>query len=282
MTSSWQRPTSAWPLGAWIMAGVLAVVTGLGVSARVLSPGLLLDAISLWPGLVPAQIAGIVVAIRKGWRRRVGAIPPLLLITWIGLTGAAHIGAWAALPSSNGELIGPELTPGLASMTIATEGRLLVSASVGPHLYAVRYVRLGGSVGIPQATETTTENALNISVRDGGNSEWFQYAGWRLALDQATEWNLNLEGDVAGDLSGVPLGSLTLSGRGTLTLGEAAKATPVSVMGDFVLNLPNEAAATASGNVDLPATWTDNTSPGRGQGWIISVANGASLRINQP
>ncbi len=264
------------------MVGILTIVTALGVSAGVLSTGLLLDAIALWPGLVPPLAATIVVAVKKGWSRRIGAIPPLLFITWIGLTGAAHLGGWVALPSSSGELIGPEESPNLATMSIAADGRLSVSASDGSHLYEVRYIRLGGPVGVPSAVETTTGGALNVAVRDGGTSEWFKYAGWRLGLGEATEWNLNLAGDVAGDLSQVSLGSLTLGGTGTLTLGEAAKATPVTVMGDFVINLPVNAAASASGNVQTPDDWSENASPTPGEGWIFSVAEGASLRINQP
>lgn len=282
MTSSWQHSTSAWPLGAWIMVGILTIVTGLGVSAGVLSPGLLLDAIALWPGLLLPLAAAIFVAWKKGWRRRVGAIPPLLIVTWIGLTGAAHLGGWVALPSSFGELIGPQESPALATMSISVNGRLSVAVSDSGHLYEVRYIRLGGPVGVPTAVETTTEGALNIAVRDGGTSAWFRYAGWRLGLQGATEWNLNLTGDVTGDLSQLSLGSLTLGGVGTLTLGEAAKATPVTVMGDFVINLPADAAATASGNVATPDDWSENVSPASGEGWIFSVAEGASLRINQP
>lgn len=282
MTSSWEHPTSAWPLGVWIMVGILSIVTGLAVSARVLSPGLLLDAIALWPGLVPALAGLVIVTLRKGWRRRIGAIPPLLIVTWIALAGAAHLGGWAPLPSSSGELIGPETSPGLATMTIAADGRLLVGPTSGSQVYDVRYIRLGGTVGVPNAVETTTANTLHIAVSDGGSAPWFQYAGWRLGLDQSTEWNLSLAGDVAGDLSQVAVGSLTLGGSGTLTLGVVSKATPVSVMGDFVVDLPSRVAATASGDVEVPPSWTEDSSPTAGEGWVFSVADGASLRINQP
>jgi hypothetical protein len=259
MTSTEQGPPSAWPLGAWIMVAILAVVTALGVSVQVLAPGLLLDGIALWPGLLPASIALLIVALTKSWRRRRGAIPPLLLLTWIGLAGAAHFGGWVALPSSAGELVGPETAPPQVTLTLQTEGRLLIDDSDDGFLYEVRYVRLGGEVGVPEAVEAKSEDHLEVTVRDGGTSPWFRYAGWRLSLTPATEWSLDLTGDVDADLTGVPLDSLTLDGSGSVTLGQATEPTPVVIKGDYVLNLP-------AGD----------------EGWIISVEDGGSLRINQP
>jgi hypothetical protein len=78
------------------------------------------------------------------------------------------------------------------------------------------------------------------------------------------------------------LGSLTLSGSGSVTLGKVSKATPVSVMGDFVVNLPGDVPASASGAVSVPPGWNGDASPVAGEGWIFSVADGASLVINQP
>lgn len=282
MTSSWEHPTSAWPLGASIMVGILIVVAALGISAGVIAPGLLLDAIALWPGLVPAFLAAIVTTIRRRWRRRSGAISPLLVITWIVLTAAAHIGGWAALPSSAGELIGPAPELGLATMRVRVDGRLLVGATESTYLYEVRYLRLGGQVGIPEAVETTTVAALEVVVRDRGTTPWFRYAGWRLGLDPETEWNLHLDGEIAGDVSELVIGSLTLVGAGSLTLGVATGPTPVTVMGDFILDLPSGVPAMATGNFIAPSSWNGDSSATAGEGWIISVAEGATVRINQP
>ena len=72
MSDAWERPVSGWPVGAWAMAGMLPIVGGIGISANVLSPGLALDLISLWPGLLPVVVALVIVAIKKAWRRTDG------------------------------------------------------------------------------------------------------------------------------------------------------------------------------------------------------------------
>jgi hypothetical protein len=290
MTGNWERPQSAWPLGAWIMAGMLSAVLGVAVSSSVLSPGLLLDAISLWPGLVPALIALVVVALRKGWRRRAGAIPPLLVITWLILASAAHLSAWVALPSSSGELIGPILegpsSIEQATVMIAPQGRLVVDSSTSGILYQVRFLRLGGPVGVPSAEENTAGAGINISVVDRGSTRWFRFAGWRLLLAPETAWNLNLGGDVSGDLSSLTLGSLTLHGSGTVTLNSPTRPTPVAVLGSYEISLPAGAVATVRGEAQVPESWVETddgfASGGAGEGWVISVADGGSLRVIQP
>lgn len=277
---------SAWPLGAWIMSAMLVAVLGVAISTAVLSPGLVLDAISLWPGLIPPSIAVTVVALRKAWRRRAGAIPPLLVITWLILVSASHLSGWVALPSSSGELFGPREPSQLATVMIAPAGRLIVDASSDESLYQVRFLRLGGPVGIPAAEEVAGGAGLNISVMDLGTTPWFSYAGWRLVLGQGTTWNLNLGGDVSGDVSALTLGSLTLNGSGTLTLGSTETSTPVAVLGSYAITLPAGVAARVAGEADVPESWirTDDgfASGAEGEGWIISVAEGGSLLINPP
>jgi hypothetical protein len=290
MTGNWERPQSAWPLGAWIMAAMLSAVLGVAVSSAVLSPGLLLDAISLWPGLGPALIALLVVALRKSWRRRAGAIPPLLVITWLLLTSAAHLSAWVALPSSSGELIGPMLEDPSsieqATLTIAPQGRLVVESSSSGALYQVRFLRLGGPVGVPSAEESTAGAGINISVFDRGSTRWFRYAGWRLLLAADKAWNLSLGGDVSGDFSTLTLGSLTLGGSGVVTLNTVTRSTPVAVLGSYEISLPAGAVATVRGDALVPDAWVETedgfASGGAGEGWIISVGEGGSLRVNQP
>jgi hypothetical protein len=270
------------------MAAMLVVVTGVAVSTSVLSAGLVLDAISLWPGLVPGLIATMVVALRKSWRRRSGALPPLLVITWLILASAAHLSGWGALPSSAGELIGSSLgdSPQLATMMIAPQGRLVVEAGTADALYQVRYLRLGGPAGVPSAEEVSAGSGINITVLDSGTTPWFSYAGWRLQLAPATTWNLNLGGDVTADLDALTVGSLTLNGSGTVALNAASSPTPVAVLGAFEINLPAGAVATVTGPAEVPASWMETAdgfvtgSPG--EGWIISVAEGGSLVVNQP
>ena len=111
MRNAWEHPVSGWPVGAWAMAGMLPVAAGIGISAKVISPGLVLDLISLWPGLVPVVVATVVVAFSKAWRRRMGAVPPLLLITWMALALRPISRRLEPLPSSSADLIGPDESP---------------------------------------------------------------------------------------------------------------------------------------------------------------------------
>ena len=286
MTTDWERRASAWPLGAWAMAGMLVIVSGVAVSASVLAPGILLDGISLWPGLVPVLVALLVTALRKGWRRRSGAIAPLLLITWILLVGAAHLSGWVALPSSSGELYGPTQGPELATVSIKPPGRLQVEAGAGASLYQVRFLRLGGPVGAPRAEEVTGLGGVSVTVTEDPPDPWFRFAGWILRLDPNRTWNLDLGGQVSGDLSDLAIGSLTLNGEGEVTLGLVDRPVAVSVMGAFQLIIPEGTAASVSGPVNVPEGWVateEGFSSGvAGEGYVISVAAGGSLLIREP
>ncbi len=286
MSTDWDRPASAWPLGAWAMAGMLAIVTGVGVSASVLAPGILLDGISLWPGLVPVLVALVVTAIRKGWRRRSGAIAPLLLITWLLLVGAAHLSGWVALPSSAGELYGPTEGPELGTVSIKPVGRLKVEAGSGENLYQVRFLRLGGPVGAPRAEEVTSLGGVSVTVTEDPPDPWFRFAGWILRLDPGRTWNLDLGGQLSGDLSDLVIGSLTLSGEGEVTLAQVDRPVAVSVMGSYQLVVPAGTAVTVSGPVTVPEGWVATeggfSSGVAGEGYVIRVAAGGSLLIRVP
>ncbi len=284
MSDAWERPVSGWPVGTWAMAGMLPIVAGIGISANVLSPGLALDLISLWPGLLPVVIALIIVAIRKAWRRRMGALPPLLLITWIALAVAAHFSAWEPLPSSSADLIGPAEFPGHVTLAAHSSGVLDVRVKDRGAIYRVGFVRLGGQVGIAKAEEVATALGLTVSIVDGGSTGWFRYAGWTVDLAPRTQWNLSLGGDLSVDLTGLDLGSVSLEGQGELVLGPTDHPVPVAARGDFEFLIPGGLAARVVGNADVPSGWQTTAdgfrSPVDGEGWVISVAAGSSVVIN--
>jgi hypothetical protein len=283
MRSAWEQPVSGWPVGAWAMTGMLPVAAGIGISANVISPGLVLDLISLWPGLVPAAIATLVVAFTRAWRRRMGAVPPLLLITWMALAAAAHFAALDPLPSSSADLIGPEESPQHVTLAAHSPGALLVRVNDGGPTYRVGFVRLGGQVGIARAEEVTTPLGLTVSIGDLGTTEWFRYAGWTLDLAPHTQWNLSLGGNLGGDLTGLDLGSVSLEGQGDLTLGATDHPVPLAVRGDFEFQIPADVAARVVGTADVPGGWLSTgdgfRSPVDGEGWVISAAPGSSVVI---
>ena len=295
MSDAWESPVSGWPVGAWVMSAMLPIVGGIGVSANVLSPGLALDLISLWAGLLPAVVALIFVAIRRAWRRRMGALPPLLLITWTALAVAAHLAALEPLPSSSADLIGPTGSPEHVTLAAHSPGVLQVRVndrgstdSAGDPLqplYRVGFVRLGGQIGVAQAEEVTTPFGLTVSIGDAGPTEWFRYAGWTLDLAPQTQWNLSLEGELGGDLTGLDLGSVSVDGQGDLTLGPTDHPVPMAVRGSFELQIQGGVAARVVGSADVPSGWLTTAdgfrSPVDGEGWVISAAAGSHVVISE-
>jgi hypothetical protein len=266
------------------MAGMLPIAAGVGISANVLSPGLALDLISLWPGLLPVVAAMVVVAVKKVWSRRMGALPPLLLITWMALVVAAHFSAWEPLPSSSADLVGPTEFPGHVTLAAHSLGILSVRVRDPGALYKVGFVRLGGEIGIAEAEEVSSALGLTVSIADGGSTEWFRYAGWTLDLAPRPQWNLSLSGDLEGDLTGLDLGSVSLQGQGELTVGPTDHPVPVAVRGQFRLVIPSGVPARVVGNAEVPIEWQSTAdgfkAPVDGEGWVISVPSGSSVVID--
>jgi hypothetical protein len=269
------------------MAATFPIAVAIGILATVLSPGLVLDAISLWPGMVPAVVALFFVAIRRSWRRRAGALPPLLLLSWMVLAAGAHLAAWRPLPSSSAEIMGPVTSPQAISLAIHPEGRLelsVASASEGATpVYRVGFVRLGGEVGVPAAEEIANQTGLTVAVRDSGTTPWFRYGGWQLQLAPATQWNLSVGGNITGSLVGLDLASLSVEGSGAIRLGSPGHVVPVAVRGNLSLTIPTGSPVQVLGSAQVPGSW-DRTAEGArapvpGAGWLISVAEGATLVI---
>jgi hypothetical protein len=271
------------------MTATFAIAVGVGIGATVLSPGIVLDALSLWPGLIPGIVALLIVAIRRRWRTRAGAAPPLLILTWMVLAVGAHLAAWAPLPSSSVELAGPaEMVPAV-TLSVHSAGRLelgvLAAKSPANEIYRVGFVRLGGEVGIPVAEEINNQTGLTVAISDSGTTTWFRYGGWRVQLTPLSQWNLSVGGDISGTLVGLDLASLSIDGSGALRLGEAGHLVPVAVRGNLLLTIPAGAPARVVGEAQVPETWTTtedgSSAPVTGEGWLISVAEGATLVIDE-
>ncbi len=285
MTAPWSRPRSVWPLGvaAFLAAGLVA--GGLGVATSVLSPGLGLDLLSLWPGLIPAVVAAVVVAFRRAWGRRFGALPSLLAVSWLALGVAAHLDGWPPLPSSAAELSGPPTIDATVALAVRLEGELAVSASEGADLYRVAFIRQGGEVGIPQAAETTTGESLAVELSDGGATPWHRYAGWRLTLSSQPKWDLRLAGEpLEADLTGFHLLSLVAEGGGWLSLPSPEGGVEARLSGGaYEVVVTPSTPVVITGAATVPATWQPieggYRSPGGDDGWVISVAPGATVLI---
>ena len=284
MSAPWSHPGSNWPLGTLAILIAAVVAGGVGVGSEVLSPGLVLDLISLWPGLVPAALAAVLVSLRRAWRRRLGALPQLLTLTWLALGVAAHLDGWPPLPSSAAELAGPENGFTTGSLEVHLDGLIEVAAGENAALYEVGFIRLGGEIGLAEAEEVVLDEAIAVAVQDSGTTQFFRYAGWRLSLSPQPVWSLDLEGEIGADLTGLQISGVSAGGGGWLRLGTFDTSTPLEITrGDFEVTVPATTPVTITGNAQVPEDWVavdgGYRAPVLGDGLVITVAEGASVFI---
>lgn len=288
MGAPWSRPGSLWPRGAGGLLLAAMVAGGVGVATSVLSPGLGLDLLSLWPGLVPAVVSALVVTWRRGWRRRFGALPSLLALSWLALSVAAHLDGWPPLPSSSAELSGPPARNSAVSLALEVEGLVEMRASEAAALYHVHFIRRGGEVGLPRAVETTVGDQLEVELTDGGSTAWFRFAGWRVDLSSASDWEISIYAEeLQADLTGLHVSNITADGGGWVALpspGEGAEA--MFTGGRFDVQVPESTPVTVLGNAVVPQDWDlidgGFRAPITGDGWVIEVGEGAAVRIVEP
>lgn len=284
MSAPWSRSSSGWPLGSLAVLLAVFVAGGVGVASAILSPGLALDLISLWPGLIPALIGVVVVSFRRAWQRRAGAMPQLLVLSWLALGVAAHADGWPPLPSSAAELEGPDDTFASSSLEVHLIGRLELTAGDDPHLYAVEFIRRGGEVGVAEAEEVTLEESISVALHDAGTTPFFRYAGWHISLSTQPTWNLNLGGVIGADLRGLLLSDVSAAGNGWLRLGSYSTTTSLELSdGPFEVTIPALSPVIISGQAQVPPTWVavdgGYRAPTDGEGLVISVTEGASVSI---
>ncbi len=263
-----------------VAVGAFAVLSG------ILSRALLVDVVSFWPGAVAAAASLPVVWAVRNRSHRVRAVPPLILLTWIVLGSAAHLSGWALLPSSAAELIGPPAVAGPVEFAAQVDGRMVVTAGEGPSLYRVRFLRRGGTVGVPVAEEFGDPLQVMVGEEPGGT--WFRFAGWVVELSAAPRWDLRFDpggGRADVDLRGVDVNSIALAGRGTLELGADGSGT-VQVAGTYTVSVPRDTPVRLEGAGTVPDGWIPTPegwrSPAEGPGWLIVVADGGAVAISTP
>ncbi|MGH8875141.1 MAG: hypothetical protein ACRDVM_07810 [Acidimicrobiia bacterium] len=276
---------SLWPTWAWLMVGVVVTVLGLGVVGAILSPSLLLDAVSLWPLPAVAGGAGLVVEPFRRRRRRLGAVLPLGLLSWLALAVATHLGGWDPLPSSSADLVGPPGNAAPEAALVATiEGDLRVTTGRDRPLYSVEPVRRGGEVGVPVADEQRPDRRLRVQISETAGGSWFRFAGWWLELSEGPAWTLELGGNLEADLSRLLLVGLELAGGGVVHLPPPGGPVPVEVEGDFQVTVPAGAPVEVRGEAQVLDDWAPTEdgyrSPVSGEGFVITVQEGAKLRLS--
>jgi hypothetical protein len=268
---------------AWLVPiGALTVLLGVAATGR-LSRSIAADLISWWPVWLGLAVAAYLVRDRKVGQLRVSGLVPIAALALVGLFAWGHVAGWSIMPSAAHRLVGPDPT-GFQDASIEAEIDGVVVISGGSEfLYGVEPIKRGGRVGIPDAAEQVVDNFVSVALHPPPDPGLYSYAGWALTLSPIPRWSLTLGGDLDAELSDLSVESLEIGGSGVVTLGEADAETPVTVTGSFRLVVPLGAAARVVGQASVPDTWTltidGASSPGGGEGWVISVMPGATLRV---
>lgn len=269
---------------AWILP-VVALVLILALTAiGVFSRSIVIDLAAWWPVWLLLVIATFLARGRSWGRVRLGGLVAVLGVILLGLFVTGHILGWQAMPSASPQLVGP--SPNAAStvaLSARVQGKLDVHAVDTGFLYTVGPVRWGGEVGPPEAVEQVQGTNLTVRLDQVDDPGPYTFAGWDVALHQGPTWNLSLGGRIDGELSQLRLIGLQLDGEGRVSLGTAAESVVVNVSGEFTISIPTGAPVRVVGEADVPADWVETgqgfESPAPGDGWVISVAEGALLTV---
>lgn len=261
------------------MVALSGVSIGAGIVGGILAPSIILDIVSFWPLVIIPLVVAIVLWIRKS--SRAGAMPPLLLITIILLVVVVHLLGWSKLPSAAADLIGPRTQEGTVSLSVSLQGRLTIRAAASP-LYEIKLDRVGGSLGVPEALERSTDGSLTVDVQERDGGRWFRTDGWTALLARGAVWKLQLSSpQLDADLRELALDTLTIDGAGTVLLGPSP--STVTVNGTVTIGVASGSAVEVHGDATVPAGWEQTEdgyrSPGTGPTVTIAVTDGAQVVI---
>src|SRR5690606_10848667 len=161
--------------------------------------------------------------------------------------------------SASARLTGPDV----AALSDPTElvaqlvGELEVAVSRDDVAYSVVPIERGGMVGVPQATETSTDGAFSVTIGAATDApSWYRFAGWRLELAPDVSRRLILNGEIDADLREVPVSSGAMAGSGAIRLGSPLPGgAGIILAGDFVVTVPAGAAVITDGEAVVPSSW---------------------------
>ena len=280
--------SSIWPLLGWVIfaasAGILLIAVFTGGMLR----AVILDVVSFWPGWAVALIVAVATwSLGKKRSVRLRAIAPLLLFSW--LTGAVglHYSGWDQLPSAAGDLTGPAVGASeTAELTIDVSGEVTLTAG-SDHLYEVRLVRSGGSVGPAEALERQTDSNVVVRLNERRDYGWFGSDGWEVSIARAPLWSLSVAASsIDLDLATVSVSALDLVADGAVRLASPSGEVPVLINGAVVLDVPDTTRVEIIGVASVPNGWQETETgwlfPGDGTAsYVITVVPGASLEVTQ-
>jgi hypothetical protein len=252
-------------------------------AAGVFSRALLLDLVAWWPVWLAIGLLTYFTAGRRIGKVRAAGLVPIVTLAVLGLFMTAHLGGWNSMPSSSTTLIGPDpATVTSAALSARLDGEVVVNAG-SESLYVVAPLLRGGNVGVAEATEQVQGSAVSVVLNTPPDPGFYAFSGWDVSLSSFPTWDITLDGDMEVDLGGLRVSGLLLTGNGLVTLGDTFVSTPANVSGDFEIVVPAGVAAKVIGQATVPSDWDQLPegwrSPSPGEGWVISVASGASLVV---
>jgi hypothetical protein len=246
---------------------------------------IVMDFASWWPLWVALVALGIWARGRKVGSLRLGGLVAVASVGVAVVFVVAHLQGWPLMPSSVGLLTGSADSAfdsaGLSARVPG--GDLIVESGTAGVLYTAGPLRRGGDTAAPFAVERSQERDVSVVLTASEDPGLFLWAGWNVRLSVLPAWTLTLEGQVDADLTAVALDNLQLIGGGVVHLGPVTRSTPVTVSGDFVVHFPEGVPVRVVGPAEIPADWTRSdtgaSSPTDGQGWVVSLADGALVEI---
>lgn len=270
---------------SWLLPiGALTLILGVAVSGR-LSRSIVADLIAWWPVWLGLVVAAYFLRERKVGQIRVAGLIPLVALLFVALFLWGHLAGWSVMPSAAQRLVGPELGGFTeASLTAEIDGRIQVGGG-SEYLYRVEPVMGGGGIGIPAASEQVVDSSVTVTLKPPAEPGPYTYAGWDITLADSPTWTLDLSGVVDADLTSLTISELTVAGSGDVRLGPADEATPVTIDGSYRLVVPAGTPARVNGVASVPASWSPDSrgadSPAPGTGWVLTVADGASVTVSE-
>jgi hypothetical protein len=269
----------------WLLPiGALTSILGVAVTGR-LSRSIVADLIAWWPVWLGLAVAAYFFRERKVGQVRVAGLIPLVALLMVGLFLWGHLAGWSVMPSAAQRLVGPEIG-GFSEASLAAEidGRIELGGGA-EYLYRVEPVMTGGGIGIPAASEQVVDSTVAVTLEPPADPGLYTYAGWDMALADSPEWTLDLSGAIDADVSSLTITELSLTGSGAVQLGPADGETRVSVDGSFQLIVPPDTPTRVIGVASVPGSWSPDSrgaqSPDLGSGWVIAVAEGASVTVSE-
>lgn len=271
---------------AWLLPATAGALIITATAVGILSRSVLIDFVAWWPVWALVALAGWVGRGRRLGALRISGILSLAVMGLLAVFLIGHVLGWPVMPSTVPRLQGsPDADVETAALSARIAGDLVVVPETSGSLYSVVPLRGGGDVGVPSANESAQDGNVSVAFTEPEDPGLYQFSGWRVGLSPNARWSLTLAGSINAALEGLAFESVQIDGSGVVRLGQATSSTPVSVAGTFTIDVPRNIPVRVVGPAEVPDGWTIGdagaTSPTEGQGWVIAVAGGATVRITE-